>query len=216
MAGMHRIARIVIAGALACVVLSLAAPVSARVAGVEITFRDDEFEPKLAFATVAGFQAEAVWHRELGSTGDHNVASTDLLFSSGDPSGSFNEFSLDASAGTFKYVCEEHSSDGMKGTLKFQPIVEVLTLKKAKVTWATPNSTTGDRFDVQFRTKGTPKWKQWFDNTRRRSATFGANNMPIKVKPQRTYQLRVRSAKGTGSGKESGFSPPKDLKTGVS
>lgn len=216
MAGMHRIARIVVAGALATVALSLAATAVAGVAVYEIAVRDDEFDPASPpAASINPNQPEAIWQRGALSTGLHNVQSNDRLFRSGDPVAPMPQFSLQASAGTFKYVCEEHST-GMKGVLKLQPIVDVLSPKTAKITWATQNSTTGDRFDVQFRTKGTPKWKDWFENTRRRSATFGANDKPLKVRPQRTYQVRVRSAKGTTAAKESGYSPPLDFSTGVS
>ena len=210
---MQRLVRIGIAGTLAA--FALAVPASAGEAGAQIEFGDNFFSPKVAGpVTVEGSIPEARWARAVGAVEEHNISANSRLFRSGDPSASLNNFGVEASAGTFKYICDNHA-DEMKGSLKVIPSIVEQSATKAKITWATSNSTTGDRFDVQFRQKGKPKWENWFKGTKRKSGVFGRNGKPVKVKPNKTYQLRVRSRKGTSKIRQSGFSPPVEYDAGI-
>jgi plastocyanin len=206
--------RIAFLGGVATIAMAMAVPASAGEAGVQIEFADNFFAPKVAGpVTVDASIPEAAWARDLGATEAHNISSNNKLFRSGDPSDSLPGYTLQASAGTFKYICDEHSAEGMRGTLKVVPAINGMPPDKAKVTWANAQSKTGDRYDVQFRQKGKPKWEDWFEGTKRKSAVFGRNNKPVNVKPNKTYQVRARSRKGTNKNRQSNWSPPREFKT---
>ena len=210
---MQRMVRIGIVGAVTTVGMAWAGPASAGDA-TNIEFGDNFFDPRIAGpAVVNATSTEATWSRAIGAVDDHNISSNNRLFKSGPPN-QVVQFSIEASAGTFRYVCDNHASE-MKGTLKVVPGIVEQSATKAKITWANADSDTGDRYDVQFRQKGKPKWVDWFENTRRRSAVFGKNNKPIKVRPNKTYQVRARSSKGTSKIRQSGFSPPVEYDAGI-
>jgi plastocyanin len=137
-----------------------------------------------------------------GTLEPHNVvqgevfdASGGALFDSGesvtrDPDG----FSVTASAGGYPYYCAIHL--GMEGDVNVRPVVGRSDGGQGPipVMWATPTTTTGDSYDVRFRTG--KKWKKWKNDTSKPGGTFGKRKKPVKVKSGRSYRFQVRSRSG--------------------
>lgn len=165
------------------------------------------FSPKQFTARLDAGAPEAVWKQAPGETQPHNVISDRHLFESPFIDGSYK---LQLSAGSYPYFCSLHGTRtrGMRGTISVPPKVKRLSASRAKVTWATPNSESGDRFDVDWRRKGSGKWRHWKQGTAALQATFGAGNTPTDVAPAKRYQVRVRSFDGRKANRRSGFSPP--------
>jgi plastocyanin len=198
----------------AAAVVSLAIPGSAS-AGLSVTVNDDFFDPTV----MPGREGDIVlWSSNGGSTFDeHNVKQDQNLFSSGAPSTSVN-FQRTVSAGTFAYYCTEHGGRGgvgMSGKLKMKPTL-ISPKRRAGavigVEWAKSDQT-GDQFDVRYRGPGTDgKYKTWLKNTDQGSGMFGANNHPVRVKPDKNYSFQVRSER-SDTDKGSEFSPPLKVST---
>jgi hypothetical protein len=129
------------------------------------------------------------------------------LFDSGDPTKSSFNFSRTFSAGTFSYRCEVHSD--MTGKIKTKLLVfEDSEGGGPTVQWATGNSETGNRFDVQYKVES-GDWKNWVKNTDDIQRVFGEGNSPVELDLGTTYRFRARSQKGTEDSKVSGWSPGK-------
>jgi plastocyanin len=192
----------VLAIAIAAGAFALPATASAT---TEIGAIDDKFVPEVAGQELA---AEPTFHWQWNTLNRHNVVSDNDLFSSGDAVTS-RSFSVNASAGTFPYHCTLHDLEGMVGTVSVTPVVTDITSKSFRVTWGNDATTTGNKFDVKYR-KGSGKFKSWLKKTKKTSGKFGKKKKPTKVKPGRTYQIEVRSLKGSH---KSGFSPPLDVQT---
>jgi plastocyanin len=125
----------------------------------------------------------------------HNVVSDDSLFTSGNPVASRpGGFSVTASAGTFPYFCVLHV--GMEGVVSVTPVVAPTDTGQGpiRLNWASPQTTTGDSYDVRYRTGR--KWKRWRSDTGKPSGVFGKRRKPVKVQAGRSYQFRARSRSG--------------------
>jgi plastocyanin len=128
----------------------------------------------------------------VGTLELHNVVQDDGLFSSGDPVRSDPDgFSVTASAGAYPYVCVIHF--GMEGEVSVRPVAGAATKKGARVTWADASTTTGNRYDVRYRSG--KKWKLWQKKTSKLSATFGRKGKPVKLKKRVKLQARSRAGK---------------------
>jgi plastocyanin len=193
-------------GALA-MLLSLVAVITtispAGATNEEVTVDDSFFSPQNVTVTTGGGVSWLKGPTDLS----HSVHQLKGLFDSGDPTN--NEFQFDRifSAGTFPYKCEVHGS--MTGKVRsrlqlFMDPEENLPL----VTWATDNSQTGGRFDVQYKV-GSGEWKNWLKNTIKLEETFGVGGSPVQVVLGKTYTFRARSQKGSEDSKVSGWSPGK-------
>jgi hypothetical protein len=68
--------------------------------------------------------------------------------------------------------------------------------------WADAQTTTGNRYDVRYRTG--KKWKTWLKKTKKASGKFGKRKKPVKVNQGRTYEFQARSRQGSS---KSGWSP---------
>jgi plastocyanin len=174
-------------------------------------FFDPAFPPKLSIPAAC-----FTWNWAVVADA-HNVRQDRKLFYSGpltsDDSASFGP--ICASAGTFHYYCENHgsASGGMDGRLRVVPNVEGdVGSDRFRVRWGQGLDHTGDRFDVRFRV-GDGRWKDWRKDTRKDEKTFGRNDNPVDVKPNRTYSFKVRSQKGPNDNKVSGFSPKLTVET---
>jgi plastocyanin len=202
--------RIVPGAAGAAAALGLASVALAGGAPTQIGFTDDpaEFDPATASATVdpdvvtAG-GAEFAWLGP-GTVDEHNVRQDDKLFRSGPPSEDFHEYQTDISAGRYHYYCDLHGSQagGMAGTVRVRPAIE-----GAFVRWADAAAEEKHRFTVEFRRKGGRKWATWKRATKAPRLEFGAGNKPVRVKPGRDYQVRVRTFVANKPKRRSGWSP---------
>ena len=140
------------------------------------------------------------WIRE-GSGPEHNVSEDHGIFRSGPPRGGAFEFSVRVSAGTFPYFCEVHGGvdgEGMAGVIRVPvrlapfPPDETFTVR-----WATKGSVTGQRFDVQWRSRA--KWQRWQRGVTAKRAVFGRDGDPVVVTPGEAYQFRARTRTAAGS-----------------
>lgn len=188
---MHRIA--VGLGSLSAVVLLAATPNAhaGTPSPVTIGVRDNFFSP-IDSATLP-YGTTVTWEWQLTSA-SHNVVEDHGLFSSGVPTAvPGTTASATVSAGTFHYVCETHTDNGMRGTLHVAPSASAgPTGNRFHVGWAVPGTDTGSVFDVQFRVDG-GRWKSWLRNSSEPSATFGEGGVPAKARAGRRYGFRVRS-----------------------
>jgi len=198
---------------------------------VSVSVLDNMFDPKTASFEVLLSDDPNVRFDWDGIGDDttknkHNVKSNARLFKSGKPTDTRSPYEVQFSAGKFPYHCKVHrDSDNMKGKVKIAPLATDHILIKdkagtgkgageesAKVHWATETTTTGTKFDVQFRVDG-KKWKGWKNNTRKFRARFGKNAKPRSVDfDAHTYEVRARSEKGKPSKrKRSRWSPPETV-----
>lgn len=190
---------------LALMGISLAFPASA--ATTSVTIADNRFEPDTIKVTVGD---TVKWTRAGSARGSHNVSEENRIFYSGSPTVGDSSYARAFSAGTFRYFCEIHRSDGMKGTVKVPvTIAPAPSGLPFTVRWASGATNTGTKFDVQYRV-GSGSWKTWKNNTSATAAAFGKAGRPLSVKPGLSYSFRARSQKGDD---ESRWSPVKTLET---
>jgi plastocyanin len=181
----------------------------AGTAATEIKLADNpnSFQPANPPAKSLGSGTGFHWSRlDPNSHRPHNVYQAKGLFSSGSATSGPINFSRNASAGTFPYICQVHSN--MKGTIKATPdIFNVQAATQFDVEWANPGTNTGKAFDVRYRING-GDWKTWKNDTKKFSATFGANGKPVTLKSGKTYEFEARSEKSVDKPKNrSGWSP---------
>ncbi len=129
-----------------------------------------------------------------GATDSHNVIQNASLFTSGLPVESQPPYTLTASAGSYHYLCAVHL--GMEGDVAVRPALAGADTGSGPiaVSWATSSTTTGNRFDVRYRTG--KKWKTWQKKTQKKAGKFGKKKKPAKVKKGRTYEFQARSRQG--------------------
>ena len=182
--------------ATAALAAALAAP-SVASASTTITIQDtNSYSP--ASATLDLGDGSFDWEWGPGGAGTvepHNVVQNDGLFSSGEPvSADPDGYSVTASAGGYRYFCQVHF--GMEGDVKVRPVLRPADTGQGPISvmWASPTTTTGDSYDVRFRTGG--KWKKWKSDTSKAAGTFGKKKKPVKVKSGRSYRFQVRSRSG--------------------
>jgi plastocyanin len=183
----------------------LAAPAVSH-AQTTITLENtNTFNPPSATLDLEGGSFDWEWGPGgVGTTEIHNVVQDDGLFDSGEavtniPGG----FSVTASAGAYPYSCLIHF--GMEGDVNVRPVLGPSDTGQGPiaVTWATAATTTGDSYDVRFRSG--KKWEKWKSDTSKLAGTFGKKKKPVKVKSGRSYRFQVRSRSGKKS--RSGWSP---------
>jgi plastocyanin len=188
----------------------VAVPIAfAGTAATEIKLADspNSFQPANPAAKSLNSGTGFHWTRvDPNSHRPHNVYQTKGLFSSGSPTSGPINFSRNASAGTFPYICQVHAS--MTGTIKATPGIINVQPSQWGVEWANTGTNTGKAFDVRYRING-GDWKTWKNDTTKFKGTFGANGKPVTVKPGKTYEFEARSEKSaTKPNKHSGWSPP--------
>ena len=188
----------------AALLVSLAFPAPAGAAAKEVSVCDRYFSPDQTTIAVG----QVVRWTSAGSSEPHNVRQDWSLFRSGDPVLEI-DYSVRFSAGTFHYFCEIHGgrSAGMDGKV-FVPVkvAEGPTGPSFSVVWATGETRSGSRFDVQYRV-GSGDWLTWHRDTRAVKGTFGDGGSPEVVVPGTSYRFRTRSQKGTTAKAVSGWSP---------
>ncbi len=147
------------------------------------------------------------WSRAAGAIGSHNVAEVGGIFSSGAPTTGPIDYTVTFSAGTFKYACTTHPTQ--TGTVKVAPVISAapsgLTFT---VTWATLLTTSGAKWDVEYRIGTLGAWTPWMSDTTALKGVFGKNGLPVTVVSGATYYFRVESKSPTAS---SEFSPIKSF-----
>jgi len=185
---------------------ALAVPATAA-ASVTITVEPAPFENSYAprDATLDLGDGSFDWEWGPGGAGAedvHNVIQGDAfgggkpLFDSGEPETERpGGFSVTASAGKFPYYCEVHL--GMDGTARVRPTVEDRS-KGVRVSWASAETTTGNRYDVRY--KAGKKWKSWKKKTKKTSGVFGRKGKPAKARAKVKLQARSRQGKKARSG----------------
>jgi len=193
---------LVAAVALALASLASAAP---RLIDVNDDFYAPKNPPARNFSTGPSFR----WSNGGGSITPHNIRQNDKLFRSGALTRGPINFTINASAGSFRYYCELHGTpdgQGMAGTVKVRPIAVPDLLGEIEVQWADSNTNTGSRFDVRYRVDNR-RWKTWKNDTRSFHGAFGHKDNPVNYSPSRhNYKIKVRSERRT-VGKHSDFSP---------
>ena len=188
--------------ATAALAAALAVP-SVASASTTITVEDSNtYNPASATLDLGAGSFDWEWGPGGSGTFDrHNVVQGDAfgsgsaLFDSGEPVSSDPDgFSVTASAGRYPYYCEIHV--GMEGEVSVRPVLGPSDTGQGPipVMWATPTTTTGDSYDVRFRTGG--KWKKWKSDISKPAGTFGKKKKPVKVKSGRSYRFQVRSRSG--------------------
>jgi plastocyanin len=190
----HLIASIVAAAAM----LAVPTAASAVTITVEPAPFDNGYSPQSATIDLGGGSFDWEWGPGGAGADDlHNVIEGDgfgsgrPLFNSGEavadlPGG----FSVTASAGSFPYYCEVHF--GMVGDVAVRPVGEPRG-EGVRVTWASAETTTGNRFDVRY--KAGKKWKSWKKKVKKTGATFGRNGKPAKL-GNKAVELQARSRAG--------------------
>ena len=184
----------IIAGAAA-----LGVPASAAASAtltVEPAPFDNSFSPENATLDLGDGSFDWVWGPGgAGAEDIHNVVqgsgSGKPLFDSGAavrnvPGG----FSVTASAGSFPYFCEIHF--GMTGEVAVRPVGEPKG-KAVRLSWASAETTTGNRFDVRY--KAGKKWKPWKKKTKKTAGTFGRKGKPVKL-GKKSVKVQARSRAG--------------------
>ncbi|MGH2684379.1 MAG: hypothetical protein ACRDJP_02815 [Actinomycetota bacterium] len=170
----------------------------------DVSIEDDRFEPG---EVVVGVGERVSWSRGTASTGPHNVRQDERLFGSGPTTEGSIDYEIRLSAGTFHYFCEAHGSraGGMDGLIRVPPTVDPGSPgRRFTVVWATDLTTTGSRFDVQYR-RGSHRWLEWKEDTRSTRGVFGRRGKPERARDGARYRFRVRSSVGNAA---SGWSPP--------
>ena len=182
---------------------AIAAPASATDA--EVVVSDFDFTPGVVAVSTGG-GVNWAWDQ---TDFNHSVHQLKGLFDSGDPEKGSPEFRRIFSAGTFKYVCENHES--MTGKVRSKLLLfddDSMPLLQ----WATDGSSTpsqtGGKFDVQYKVES-GEWKNWLKNTTEVQGTFGDGGSPIQLQLEKNYSFRARSQKGSDNTKVSGWSPVK-------
>ena len=188
---------------LAGVAVLLAVPAAAS-ASVPITLLDNNtYSPPSAALDLGDGSFDWQWGPGgVGTLDPHNVIQDDALFSSGDAQSSRpGGYSVTASAGTYPYFCSVHF--GMEGAVSVRPVLAATDAGQGpiRVSWAAPDTTTGSKYDVRYRSA--KKWKPWLESTKKLSGTFGKRKP--KVKAGRSYRFAVRSR--SGKKHRSGWSP---------
>jgi plastocyanin len=191
------------------VALAVAGPAAAS-SKQTVLVQDNEFAPRTVRGSVGPSEVAWVWDGPLPGPGDatnedHNVVQNRRLFSSG-AAVTDDAFSRIPSAGTFPYFCEVHRfTDGMTGRLRIMPSRRPAPAGPPfRVVWATPDSNTGDEFDVRFKVGG-GAWRTWRNDTSRLSGVFGRNDNPVEVRPDSVYRFQARSQQNPE--RRSGWSP---------
>jgi plastocyanin len=184
----------------------------ASAATTEVTVNDNFFAPNHAPVAVG----DAVhWSRAGDSVRPHSVTANQGFWDTGDPSPGPIDLTATLSAGTFHYFCKLHGSpdgdpsSGMNGYVS----VPVSTSRAPSglpftVIWATPATTTGTQFDVQYRV-GQGRWKRWKSATASFKGVFGKRGKPVALHRGTSYSLRARSRTSQGP---SGWSPTAKFK----
>jgi plastocyanin len=184
---------------IACIAAGLAVVVvpAAASASVTITLTDDNtYAPSSAGLELGDGSFDWQWGPGGAGLVDlHNVVSDDELFNSGDPVASRpGGYSVTASAGTYPYFCILHV--GMEGVVSVTPVLGPTDPGSGPIhlSWASPETTTGDGYDVRYRAG--KKWKKWKKDTGKLSGVFGKRKKPVKVKGGKTYRFQARSRSG--------------------
>ena len=179
--------------AVTAVIAGPAGPTAGADAAVSV--EDDRFVPHDSAVLVGG---QVTWTRAPGSTGPHNVRQDDRLFRSGPVTEGPIAYAARFSAGSFHYYCEAHGSQvgGMDGVVRVPPTVDPAPSgRRFTVIWATNETSTGSRFDVEFR-RGGGRWLDWKENARAERAVFGKRGQPERAHQDARYRFRVRSQSG--------------------
>lgn len=190
--------------AASAVFLAAALPVSpAAAATTEVEVRDVPSPGSFSPGDVSMSVADSVhWARLLPVGNNHNVSENGRLFRSGAPTTGAIDFTAKFSAGTFNYRCEIHGSSGMVGIVRVRgSVVEAPAGLPFGVRWATASTTTGNRWDVQYRVGTAKTWRSWKVDSVSKAATFGKLGRPVELKSGRRYQFRMRSQKGSAQSK---------------
>jgi plastocyanin len=168
----------------------------------EVRVRDNSFAPETISVSLG---ATVQWRSASTSRASHNVREDRKIFRSGAPTPNAIQYSRRFSAGTFHYYCEIHgfSSGGMAGLIKVPVRIADLGEGGLSIGWATAQTNTGSRFDVDFRV-GAGSWRPWKRNASAKSATFGASGEPVRLEPGVRYSFRARSLR---DGRASRWSP---------
>ncbi len=171
----------------AWVVFHVALIAPTGVAAVEVAVDDNLYSPSLVSVAARG---TVHWSRVRGSRNTHNLRENGGLFRSGNPTSGAINFTVRFSAGTYRYQCEIHGPD-MAGLVRVPVAVSASPVGLPfTVIWAGAGTTTGSRFDVQYRIDSGP-WRTW-KSTTARSAIFGSQNLPVRVvKGKNTASARV-------------------------
>ena len=178
------------------ILVAVTAPAAPRAlaADTAVAVEDDRFAPREVAVAVGD---EVTWSRAPGSVGPHNVREDERLFSSGPVTEGPISFAAAFSAGSFHYFCEAHVSraGGMDGVVRVPPAIdEGPSGRRFSVTWATGETSTGSRFDVQYRRGGGP-WLDWKEDTRALRGSFGKRGDPERVRKGARYRFRARSGR---------------------
>jgi len=166
-------------------------------ASITITVEPGPFNNSFAPANSSLDLGEGSFDWEWGPGGAgaeelHNVVQDDELFNSGEPERTRpGGFSVTASAGSFPYFCHVHL--GMDGVASVRPRVEEAGSEGVRVSWASAETTTGNRYDVRY--KAGKKWKSWKKKTKKASGVFGRNGKPAKARAKVKLQARSRQGK---------------------
>ena len=181
------------------IALSLLGPPPALGASVDVTVDDAalRFTPDRVTRRPG---VGVTWHK---TGGFHNVSSVDGMFRSGAPTASEFTFTRTFSSGTFKYVCEVHSSQ-MRGIVRVRPRARAAPKGAPfSLRWASPATDTGSAFTVRYRVED-GRWRTWLRRTSAQDAVFGRNGVPVRVRSGKLYAFRVKSHLGDASSR---FSP---------
>ncbi|CAN5447010.1 hypothetical protein BH10ACT11_BH10ACT11_13750 [soil metagenome] len=211
---MKLIVRALAATASAAAALTLLAGIASGSHPASIRMNDHgpsggKFAPDRGQATLRASGVEASWSYAAYTNAQHDVVEDKGLFKSPGKSGIDSTYRVQLSAGSYPYYCSFHGlpGRGMHGVVGVAPIVKRLTGTKSRVTWATADSASGDRFAVEWRIKGSKKWRHWKKKTKSFEATFGAGGSPVHVNASKRYEIRVRSLDHTKASRRSDFSP---------
>lgn len=180
--------------ALGVLMLALvASPLAAAPTRVRIV--DNEFRP----STVSVHVGDAVrWTRASESFATHNVFGERKLLYSGAPTDGDIDYLARMSAGTFFYFCQVHGAT-MTGFVKVPPTITAAPRGLPfRVRWATGTTTTGGRFDVQFKLAAAKRWRAWKTKVRGVSGIFGRKGLPVSVAKGKKYLFRTRSRNKNG------------------
>ena len=184
---------------------ALAVPAIAGPPPTTIAVGDDFFDPSNA-TQLAESSTNWAWNDDIDD--DHNVRQDDKLFNSGSPTDNPGaSYQVNLPSGSFHYYCTEHGSKngGMDGTVKVKPIAGGISADGFPVIWGN-NFATAHHYDVQFKV-GNGKWKNWRKDTIDTSGLFGDGDVPVDVKPGKTYRIRARTEAMNNPDRRSDWSP---------
>lgn len=180
-----------ILGIVAVLGAALAMPATSSASATITLLDDNTFSPRNATLDLGAGSFDWEWGPGgVGTAAIHDVIQQRRLFDSGAavrerPGG----FSVTASAGGYPYYCSIHL--GMTGKVGVRPVAGDRTSGGGvRVSWASSDTTTGNRFDVRYRAQR--KWRLWRKSTRKQSGTFGRKGKPVRVK-RKGVRLQVRS-----------------------